>query len=141
MQTEIVWKEGVHFEATSGSGHTIDLDGPADYGGQNLGARPMELMLMGAGACSAFDVVTILKKGRQEVTGCSVKLHAERASEPPKVFTRITMTFVVTGRNLSPKRVQRAIELSAEQYCSASIMLKRAGVEMEYLHEIIDEGE
>ncbi len=139
MQTEIVWKEGVHFEATSGTGHTINLDGPADYGGQNLGARPMELMLIGAGSCSAFDVMMILKKGRQQVTGCKVELDAERAPEPPRVFTKITMRFIVTGRNLSPQRVKRAIELSAEQFCSASIMLKRAGVEIESMHEIIEE--
>ncbi len=139
MQTEIVWKEGVHFAATPGSGHTVETDGPAEYGGKDAGARPMELMLMGVGACSSYDVVTILEKGRQQISGCVATLKAERAAEPPKVFTSIQMHFVVTGKDLNPKKVERAINLSAEKYCSASIMLQRAGVQITHTFEIIEE--
>ncbi len=137
MEAVIDWQGEVKFHATSGSGHTITLDGPPDAGGKNAGARPMELLLMGLGACSAYDVVTILKKGRQDVEGCQAVLKAVRAAEPPKVFTEITMHFIVTGRDLNESKVARAVELSAEKYCSASIMLSRAGVQIEHTYEVI----
>ncbi len=137
MEAVIDWQGDVRFHATSGSGHTITLDGPPDAGGQNAGARPMELLLMGVGACSAYDVVTILKKGREDVEGCKAVLKAERAPEPPKVFTEITMHFIVTGTNLNDAKVARAVELSAEKYCSASIMLTRAGVDIQHTYEVI----
>lgn len=109
--------------AESGSGHALVMDGPPDHGGRNLGVRPMEMLLMGMGGCTQFDVLLILRKARQEVTDCVVELEAERAAEDPKVFTRIHVHFVVSGRDLSTKHVDRAVRLSAEKYCSASIML------------------
>ena len=123
MQGRIKWVEGRTFVAESGSGHGLVIDGPAEHGGRNLGPSPMELVLLGTGGCTAFDVLDILKKGRQAVSDCWVELEAERAPEPPRVFTRITMRFVVTGTALSPAAVERAVELSAEKYCSASIMI------------------
>jgi putative redox protein len=125
MHGRIKWVEGRTFVAQSGSGHGVVIDGPAEHGGRNLGPSPMELVLLGTGGCTAFDVLDILKKGRQAVTDCWVELDAERAPEPPRVFTRITMRFVVTGRSLSRTAVERAVELSAEKYCSASIMLAK----------------
>jgi putative redox protein len=107
----------------SGSGHGILMDGPPDQGGRNIGVRPMELLLIGLGGCTQFDVLLILRKARQKVTDCVVELTADRAETDPKVFTRIHVHFIVTGRALDPKRVERAINLSAEKYCSASIML------------------
>jgi putative redox protein len=107
----------------SGSGHGILMDGPPDQGGRNIGVRPMELLLIGLGGCTQFDVLLILRKARQRVTDCVVELTADRAETDPKVFTRIHVHFIVTGRALDPKRVERAINLSAEKYCSASIML------------------
>ena len=129
MQGRVKWVEGRAFVAESGSGHALVLDGPAEHGGRNLGPSPMELVLLGTGGCTAFDVMDILKKGRQAVTDCEVTLEAERAPEPPRVFTRITMRFTVTGRGLSRAAVERAVQLSAEKYCSASIMLAKS-VEM-----------
>jgi putative redox protein len=123
MQGRIKWVEGRTFLAQSGSGHGLVIDGPVEHGGSNLGPSPMELLLLGTGGCTAFDVLDILRKGRQAVTDCWVELDAERAPEPPRVFTRITMRFVVTGHGLSRAAVERAVELSAEKYCSASIML------------------
>ena len=123
MRARIKWVEGRSFIAESGSGHALVIDGPPEHGGRNLGPSPMELVLLGTGACTAFDVVDILKKGRQAVEDCWVELAAERAPEPPRVFTTITMRFVVTGRGLSRQVVERAVQLSAEKYCSASIML------------------
>jgi putative redox protein len=111
------------FVAETGSGHLVCMDGAPDAGGRNLAPRPMELVLAGTGGCTAFDIVLILKRGRHEVSGCEVKLQAERAQTDPKVFTRINMHFVVTGKNLKPEVVERAVKLSAEKYCSASIML------------------
>jgi putative redox protein len=121
-------RSNMGFVAETGSGHMLVMDGAPDdakpdNGGQNLGPRPMELLLAGAGGCTAYDVVLILKRGRHEVRGCSVKLSAERAETDPKVFTSINMHFVVTGKNLKPEVVERAVKLSAEKYCSASIML------------------
>ena len=123
MRGRIKWVDGRTFVAESGSGHGLVIDGPAEHGGRNLGPSPMELVLLGTGGCTAFDVLDILKKGRQAVEDCWVELEAERAPEPPKVFTRITMRFVVTGKGLSRTTVERAVQLSAEKYCSASIML------------------
>jgi putative redox protein len=128
MQARIKWIENVSFLAQSESGHSIVLDGAPAAGGKNLGARPMELVLMGTGGCTAFDVVTILKKGRADIVDCEVNLQAERAETDPKVFTRIHMHFVVKGRQLKTEQVRRAIELSAEKYCSASIMLAHSVV-------------
>jgi putative redox protein len=125
MKARIKWIEGAAMLAESGSGHGLVMDGPPDFGGRNLGVRPMEMLLMGMGGCTQFDVLLILRKARQQVTDCVVELEAERAAEDPKVFTRIHAHFVVTGRDLNPKQVERAIRLSAEKYCSASIMLGR----------------
>lgn len=124
MKTRIKWNGNVSFLAESGSGHTVLMDGAPDAGGQNLGPRPMEMLLMGLGGCSSFDVVLILKKSRQEITDCVAEIEAERAETDPKVFTHIHMHFIVSGRNLNPQQVERAIHLSAEKYCSASIMLR-----------------
>ena len=129
MQGRVKWVEGRAFVAESGSGHAVVLDGPAEHGGRNLGPSPMELVLLGTGGCTAFDVMDILRKGRQRVTDCEVTLEAEGALEPPRVFTRVTMRFTVTGRGLSRAAVERAVQLSAEKYCSASIMLAKS-VEM-----------
>ena len=121
------------FVAESGSGHAIVVDAAPDVGGRNLGARPMELVLMGTGACSAIDVVHILRKSRQAVTGCVVELDSERAAEEPKVFTRIHFHYVVTGKGLAASQVERAIRLSEEKYCSATAMLsKTAQVTSDY---------
>ncbi len=123
MKLRIKWIEDVSFVAQTESSHSIVMDGAPEGGGRNLGPRPMETLLAGAGGCTAYDVVTILRKARQAVSDCWIEVEAQRASEDPKVFTRIHLHFVVTGRNLDPKHVQRAIELSATKYCSASIML------------------
>ena len=125
MKARIKLSEGVTFIAESGSGHAIVVDGSPDVGGRNLGARPMELVLMGTGACSAIDVVLILRKARQAIEDCVVELEAERAESEPKVFTRIRMHYVVTGKGLNPAQVERAINLSKDKYCSASAMLAK----------------
>ena len=125
MKARVKWVEEAMFVAESGSGHAVVIDGPSDGGGRNLGVRPMEMVLMGMGACSAYDVVHILRKGRQPVVDCVVELSAERAGEVPKVFTRIHVHYIVTGHDLSERTVERAVKLSAEKYCSASIMLAR----------------
>ena len=136
MQTTINWLEKVQFSATADSGHTVSIDGPPDAGGENQGTRPMELMLMGVGGCTSFDVVNILVKGRQKVTKCVTHITAERADEVPQVFEKIHIHFAMAGENLDAKRVDRAIHLTAEKYCSASIMLQRAGVEVTHSFEI-----
>lgn len=123
MQARIKWVEGRTFVGESGSGHGLVIDGPVEHGGRNLGPSPMELVLIGTGACTAFDVVDILRKSRQAVEDCHVELAAERAAEAPRVFTRIVMRFVVTGSGLNRATVERAVTLSAEKYCSASIMI------------------
>lgn len=123
MKTNVKWVEEVTFLGTSETGHQITMDGPPDFGGRNLGPRPMELLLMGTAGCTSFDVVHILKKSRQAVTACEVDVDADRADVEPKVFTRIHFHFIVTGKNLKPEQVERAVNLSAEKYCSASIML------------------
>ena len=138
MKAKVKWLEDVSFLAESESGHTVVMDGPESTGGRNIGFRPMELVLLGVGGCTSFDVVTILKKARQEVTDCVAEISAERADEVPSVFTRIHFHFVVTGQNLKEAQVKRAIDLSAEKYCSASIMLGKGGVEITHDYEIQD---
>jgi putative redox protein len=138
MKATVRWLGEVAFVGESGSGHGIVLDGAPEHGGRNVGLRPMEAVLVGVGACSAFDVVTILAKSRERVTDCRVELEAQRSEEIPKVFTRIDMRFVVEGRDLSPSKVRRAIDLSAEKYCSASAMMRTAGVELTHTFEIVE---
>ncbi|WP_372523491.1 OsmC family protein [Sulfuricaulis sp.] len=123
MKAIIKWSGGVSFAGTADSGHTVIMDGAPESGGQNQGARPMELVLIGMGGCTAYDVVHILRKSRQEIVGCVAEVEARRAATDPKVFTHIHIHFVVSGKGLDPKKVQHAIELSATKYCSASIML------------------
>ena len=123
MKATITWIGGAGFEGQADSGHTVTMDGPADFGGENRGPRPMELVLLGMGGCTAFDVVHILRKSRAQISNCEAHIEAERATTEPKVFTRIHIHFVVSGTDLDPDKVARAIELSAEKYCSASIML------------------
>lgn len=125
MKARIKWVENVSFVAESGSGHALVMDGAPEGGGRNLGPRPMEVMLMGAGGCTAYDVVHILRKSRASVTDCVLEIDSERAAEDPKVFTKIHFHFIVTGRGLKPAQVERAVQLSAEKYCSASIMLAK----------------
>lgn len=127
MECTINWMgaEGMSFIAETGSGHMINMDGAPDGGGRDLAPRPMETVLAGTGGCTAYDVVLILKRGRHDVRGCQVKLSADRAEVDPKVFTKIHMHFVVTGKNLPQATVERAVQLSHEKYCSASIMLAK----------------
>ena len=138
MKARVKWIENVCFMGESETGHAVVLDGAPDAGGRNLGMRPMEMLLIGMGACTSFDVVTILKKGRQPVTDCVAEMQAERAEEVPKVFTKIRVHFVVTGRGLNPAQVERAVKLSAEKYCSASIMLGKTA-EVTHDFEIVEE--
>ena len=126
MKAEVSLVDGVSFIGVADSGHKIVMDGPPEFGGQNKGTRPMEMLLIGLGGCSAFDVVHILRKARLEVEDCRVELQAERAAEVPKVFTKIHMHFVVSGKNIPESKVKRAVELSTEKYCSASIMFKQS---------------
>ena len=123
MKMRIKWNDIVSFQGETENGHTVLMDGAPEVGGRNLGLRPMEMVLMGAGGCTASDVVMILKKSRQDIVDCMVEIEAERATEDPKVFTHIHYHFILTGKNLKPQQVERAINLSAEKYCSASIML------------------
>ena len=123
MKARIKWVENVAFLGETDSGHAVLMDGAPEGGGRNLGPRPMEMLLIGAGGCTAYDVVHILKKSRAQITDCVAEITAERADEDPKVFTKIHFHFTVTGKNLKPEQVERAITLSAEKYCSASIML------------------
>ncbi len=136
MKARVKWIENAAYLAESGSSHAIVVDGPPEIGGRNLGPRPMELLLMGVGACSCVDVIHILKKARQNVSDCWVELEADRADTEPKVFTAIRMQFVVVGQGLSENHVKRAVALSAEKYCSASIMLGRGGVAISHGYEI-----
>ena len=135
MKARIKLVEGLTFIAESGSGHGVLIDAAPDIGGRNLGPRPMELVLMGTGACSAIDVVHILRKARQPVTDCVVEVDAERADEDPKVFTKIHLHYIVTGKGLGPSQVERAIKLSKEKYCSATIMLA-ATAEVTFDYEV-----
>lgn len=137
MKARIKWIENVAFVGETGSGHAIVMDGSVEGGGRNLGPRPMEMLLLGAGGCTSYDVVTILKKGRADITDCVAEIDAERAETDPKVFIRIHLHFIVTGRGLKREQVERAINLSAEKYCSASIMLgKTADITHDY--EIVE---
>lgn len=126
------------FIGESGSGHALIMDGPPDHGGADRGPRPMEMVLLGLGGCSSFDVVSILRKGRQQVESCELLMDADRAEQEPKVFTRIHLHFVVRGRGLKESLVERAVNLSAEKYCSASIMLARGGVEISHDYEVVE---
>ena len=138
MNARIKWVENVMFVAESGTGHAIVLDGAAESGGKNLGMRPMELMALGVGSCSSYDVVTILKKARQKITSCEAEVSCKRVDSTPAVFESIHLHFKVAGSELSEKQVERAIELSADKYCSASIMRKNAGVVVTHDFEILD---
>ena len=137
MKSRIKWVQDVMFLGESGTGHAVVMDGAPDAGGRNLGPRPMEMLLLGLGGCSAFDVVTILKRGREQITDCVVSVEAERAESDPKVFTRIVLNYVVTGRNLDAHKVERAIKLSEEKYCSASLMLGKTAT-IEHRFEIVE---
>jgi len=137
MKATIEFQHGVHFKGTSGTGHDILMDGPPESGGQDLGARPMETLLIGMGGCASYDVVFILRKRRLEVTSCIAEIDAERADTDPKVLTKIHLHFKVSGVGLTDKAVSKAVELSAEKYCSASIMLGRTA-EITHSHEIIE---
>ncbi|HAN81318.1 MAG: osmotically inducible protein C [Gammaproteobacteria bacterium] len=128
MKASISWHRDVSFLAESGSGHAMIVDGAPEHGGRNIGPRPMELILMGLGSCASFDVITILKKQRQDVASCECTLEAERADAVPSVFTKITINFQISGNNLDESKVERAVALSAETYCSVSKMLEEAGV-------------
>ncbi len=137
MKSNVKWLDNMTFVGKSASGHAVVMDGPPEFGGQNLGVRPMEMLILGLGGCSAFDVMLILKKSRQQVENCEVELDYDRAEESPKVFTRIHLHFTVSGKNIDPAKVDKAISLSAEKYCSASIMLgKMADITHDF--EIID---
>lgn len=135
MQVRIKWLEQRAFKAETGSGHSLTMDGPPEHGGQNLSARPMEMILVGLGGCSAFDVVEILEKSRQKVKDCQIEIDAERADEIPAVFTKIHMHFIIAGDELNEKHVKRAVELSVDKYCSVAKML-RPNVEISYDYEI-----
>ncbi len=137
MKARVKLIEGVSFVGQSESGHSVVMDGAPESGGKNLGVRPMEMLLMGLGGCSAFDVVMILRKSRQQVTDCLADLSAERADSDPKVFTKIHVHFTVTGKALDPKRVEQAVKLSAEKYCSASIMLGKTA-EITHDFEVVE---
>ncbi len=124
MKAKVTWMNGRAFVGESGSGHAIVMDGAPESGGRDIGVRPMEMMLLGLGGCTAFDVVMILEKSREKITGCEVSLEAERATEDPKVFTHVKMIYTLTGKDLKPASVERAIKLSADKYCSASKMFE-----------------
>lgn len=138
MNVTVKWTDGAMFVGESGSGHSVVMDGPEDLGGRNLGPRPMEMLLLGTGGCATYDVLSMLKKSRQKVVDCRVELEAERADAVPAVFTRINLHFVVTGEGLKENHVKRAVELSAEKYCSASIMMEAAGVAVTHSYEIVE---
>jgi putative redox protein len=138
MKATVKWTDGAMFVGESGSGHSVVMDGPEDLGGRNLGPRPMEMLLLGTGGCSVYDVMSMLRKSRQQVIDCRVEMEAERADAVPAVFTRINMHFIVTGVGLKENHVKRAVELSAEKYCSASIMLGAAGVELTHSYELLE---
>jgi putative redox protein len=136
LQARIKWAENAAFIGETGSGHALVIDGPADIGGRNLGPRPMEMMLLSVGSCSAVDVVHILKKARQAVTDCVVEVKGERAETDPKIFTAIHLHFIVTGKELAENHVKRAVELSADKYCSASIMVAKGGCKVTHTYEL-----
>ncbi len=140
MKARVQWLDGRAFVGESGSGHAIVMDGAPDSGGRNIGVRPMEMLLLGLGGCTAFDVVMILERMREKVTALDIALEAERASEDPKVFTRVKLIYKLRGYKLKPANVERAVNLSAEKYCSASIMFCKTAV-IEHAFEITEEGE
>jgi putative redox protein len=135
MKARVKWLEDLTLIGESASGHAVVMDGPPELGGHNLGIRPMEMLLLGMGGCTAIDILNILKKARQAVSDCVVELAAERATTDPKVFTRIQVHYIVTGRQLSRQHVERAVRLSAEKYCSASIMLGKTA-EITHTYEL-----
>lgn len=137
MKAEVKWLGGMAFEGTAGSGHSVIMDSSPDFGGEDKGIRPMEMLMVGMGGCTSIDVMSILRKSRQDVTDCVAEITAERAETEPKVFVKMHVHFKVTGRSLDPKRVDRAIRLSAEKYCSASIMLAKTA-EITHDFEIIE---
>jgi len=133
MNTRVKWLDNMSFVGESGSGHSVVMDGPPEFGGRNLGIRPMEMLLLGLGGCASFDIVSMLKKGKQDLVDCEVEISAQRADSEPKVFIGIHLHFIISGNDLTEKKVVRAIELSAEKYCSASIMLgKTAEITHDY---------
>ncbi len=136
MQAVVKWVDNAMFLGESGSGHSVVMDGPPDHGGRNMGIRPMEMLLIGLGGCASFDVMSILKKTRQNVVDCRAELTAERAEGVPSPFTKIHIQFIVTGHDLKEKQVSKAVELSATKYCSASIMMDAAGVEVTHGFEV-----
>jgi putative redox protein len=138
MKATVRWVDGAMFVGESGSGHAVVMDGPESSGGRNMGLRPMEMVLIGTGGCSSFDVVSILKKSRQDVIDCVADIEATRADATPAVFETIHLHFKVSGRGLSEKQVDRAVSLSAEKYCSASIMLAAGGVKITHSFEVIE---
>ncbi|RTR03827.1 OsmC family protein [Halomonas nitroreducens] len=139
MKASVKWTDGRQFVAEAGSGHSVVIDGPPDHGGHNTGPRPMEMLLMGLGACTSFDVLEILEKSRAPVSDCVASVEAERADSVPSVFTKIHVHFTVSGQGLKEKQVKRAVELSADKYCSASIMLARGGVEVTHSFTIVED--
>lgn len=138
MYATVKWVDGAQFIGESGSGHSVIMDGPPDHGGRNTGIRPMEMLLLGLGGCSSFDVISILEKSRQQIADCRVEIEAERADAVPAVFTKIHLKFIVSGTGLKESQVKRAVSLSAEKYCSASIMLESAGVDISHSYEIVE---
>lgn len=136
MKVSVDWGGDAKFIGGSESGHSIIMDGPPDHGGKNQGPRPMEMLLLGLGGCTSFDVMSILQKSRQNVTDCRAEIEADRADTVPSVFTNIRIHFIVSGENLKESLVKRAVALSAEKYCSASIMLEKGGVNISHSYEL-----
>ena len=139
MKCRVKWLDHMTFVGESGSGHAVVMDGAPEHGGRDLGIRPMEMLLLGVGGCTAFDVVSILKKSRQAIVDCEVEVDSDRAQQVPKVFTRIHIHFIVSGNRLDPAKVEKAVNLSAEKYCSASIMLGKMA-EITHDFEIVELG-
>ncbi len=137
MKTRVKWAGEALFHGESEAGHKVTMDGPPEHGGKNQGPRPMEMLLLGVGGCSSFDVIHILQRGRQDVTGCSVEIDAERVDAVPSVFSKIHLHFRISGNNLEEKRVANAVRMSAKKYCSASIMLQRGGVDVSHSFELV----
>ncbi len=138
MQATIKWVDGRMFVGESGSGHAVVMDGPPDHGGRNMGIRPMEMILLGLGGCSSFDVVEILQKGRHDIVDCTAEVTAERVNAVPSVFSKIHLHFKLSGNDLKPAAVERAVKLSAEKYCSASIMLSNS-VDITHSYEVVEQ--
>ncbi|MDX1506400.1 MAG: OsmC family protein [Spongiibacter sp.] len=138
MKATVKWVDGAMFLGESGSGHSVVMDGPEDHGGRNMGVRPMEMLLLGMGGCASFDVMSMLQKSRQQVQDCLCELEAERVDAVPAVFEKIHLRFVVSGKKLKEAHVKRAVELSAEKYCSASIMMEKAGVAITHSYDIVE---